>query len=186
MLAKCSINTLKVVATPGIDDHHISSEKFETKGILSDVCSRIVLKVLFFARVARPDLLSSVNMLAREVTKWTAACDDRLLRLISYINCTKHWVLKCHVGDDPSCLRLACYADASFAGDLRDSKSTSGCIVCLVGPNTFIPLSWFCKKQTAVSHSSTEAEIISLEAVVRMEGLPLLNLLESDDVCATS
>ena len=52
--------------------------------------------------MARPDLLWAVSSLAREVTRWTAACDDRLLRLISYINCTKHFCLKCHGGDEPA------------------------------------------------------------------------------------
>ena len=33
-----------------------------------------------------------------------------------------------------------------------------------------------CKKQTSVSHSSTEAEIISLDAVLRMDGIPALDL----------
>ena len=84
--------------------------------------------------------------------------------------------MECHVGDDATALRFALYADASFAGDLRDSKSSSGGLLCLIGPHTFVPLSWLCKKQTAVSHSSTEAEIIALEAAMRMEGLPMLNL----------
>ena len=30
------------------------------------------------------------------------------------------------------------------------------------GSHTFVPISWMCKKQTSVSHSSTESEIISL------------------------
>ena len=33
-----------------------------------------------------------------------------------------------------------------------------------------------CKKQTLVSHSSTESEILSLDAGLRMEGLPALDL----------
>ena len=33
-----------------------------------------------------------------------------------------------------------------------------------------------CKKQTAVSHSSTESEIISLDAGLRMDGIPALDL----------
>ena len=33
-----------------------------------------------------------------------------------------------------------------------------------------------CKKQTSVSHSSTEAEIISLDAGLRMDGIPTLDL----------
>ena len=31
------------------------------------------------------------------------------------------------------------------------------------GSHTFVPISWMCKKQTSVSHSSTESEIISLD-----------------------
>ena len=33
-----------------------------------------------------------------------------------------------------------------------------------------------CKKQTSVSHSSTESEIISLDAGLRMDGIPALDL----------
>ena len=35
----------------------------------------------------------------------------------------------------------------------------------------FVPISWMCKKQTAVSHSSTESEIISLDTGLRLDGL---------------
>ena len=35
---------------------------------------------------------------------------------------------------------------------------------------------YYCKKQTSVSHSSTESEIISLDAGLRMDGLPALDL----------
>ena len=38
------------------------------------------------------------------------------------------------------------------------------------------PISWMCKKQTSVSHSSTEAEIISLDAGLRLDGIPALDL----------
>ncbi len=48
----------------------------------------------------------------------------------------------------------------------------------LVGPRTFCPISWICKKQGAISHSSTEAEIIALDAGLRMEGIPLVSLWE--------
>ena len=84
--------------------------------------------------------------------------------------------MKCLVGDEPEDLKLAVFADASFAGDLKDSKSPSGGYLCLVGPRTYVPLTWVCKKQGAVSHSSTEAEVIALEALMRLEGIPSLNL----------
>ena len=42
------------------------------------------------------------------------------------------------------------------------------------GSHTFVPISWMCKKQTSVSHSSTEAEIISLDARLRLDGIRAL------------
>ena len=50
-----------------------------------------------------------------------------------------------------------------------------GCSVNF-GVHTFVPLSWACKKQTAVSHCSTGAEVIFLDSGWRLEGLPALAL----------
>ena len=44
------------------------------------------------------------------------------------------------------------------------------------GSHTFVPTSWMCKKQTSVLHSSTESEIISLDAGFRLDGIPALAL----------
>ena len=44
------------------------------------------------------------------------------------------------------------------------------------GSHTFVPTSWMCKKQTSVSHSSTESEIISLDAGLRLDGILALDL----------
>ena len=44
------------------------------------------------------------------------------------------------------------------------------------GSRTFEQISWMCKKQTSASHSSRESEIISLDAGLRMDGLPALDL----------
>ena len=170
-LSKRKIDSLKRVGTPCIDDNLMSPEDFISKGALAPCASKIVLKALYLARLARPDLLYSVNALAREVTKWTAACDKRLHRLMSYIHHTRDNVMLSFVGDRACDCKLMLFCDASFAGDLTDSKSTSGSIICLVGPNTFAPLTWMCKKQGAVSHSSTEAEVISMDAAVRLDGL---------------
>jgi len=87
--------------------------------------------------------------------------------------------MQCWVGDPPEDLQLAMFADASFASWLKDSKSTSGAILCLMGPNTYVPISWFCKKQGSISNSSTESELISLDAALRTEGIPALMLWET-------
>ena len=67
------------------------------------------------------------------------------------------------------------FQDSDFAGDLEDSKSASGGTLCTLSGHTFVPVSWMCKKQTAVSHSSTESEIISLDAGLRLDGIPALD-----------
>ena len=163
-------------ATPCIDDHLIPPEEFDERGILSAAAARIVLKALYVARIARYDFMWSVNMLAREVTRWTVACDRRLHRLICYMHQTAEYAQICFVGDSPGDCWLTLFSDASFAGDLRDSKSTTGGYLCLVGPNTYVPINLMCKKQGAVSHSTAEAEVISLDAGLRLEGIPTLTL----------
>ena len=57
------------VSTPCLDDHHFKKEELETVGELPKVCSQIVLKCLYLARIGRLDILWAVNKLARSVTK---------------------------------------------------------------------------------------------------------------------
>ena len=117
-----------------------------------------------------------MNKLARSITKWTQACDKRLARLISYIHHTCDFEQHCHEGKTAKQCRLGLFQDSDFAGDLEDSKSTSGRILCRFGSHTFVPIIWMSKKQTSVSHSPTEFEIISLDAGLRMDGTPALAL----------
>ena len=119
-----------------------------------------------------------MNKLARAAPKWTKACDKRLARLISYIHHTSEYRQYCYVVNTAQQCRLGLFQDPDFAGDLEDSKSPSGGILCIFGSRTFVPRSWTCKKQTSVSHSSTEAEIISLDAGLRMDGIHALTLLD--------
>ena len=175
-LANKTTQQLYKVSTPCIDDHHFKEEETKSIGELSTTCSQIVLKCLYLARIGRPDILWSVNKLARSITKWTKACDKRLNRLISYIHHTSEYKQYCHVGNTAKQCRLGLFQDSDFAGDLEDSKSTSGGTLCIFGSHTFVPISWMCKKQTSVSHSSTESEIISLDTGLRLDGLPALEL----------
>ena len=80
------------------------------------------------------------------------------------------------MGNTAQHCRLGLLQDSDFAGDLEDSKSTSGGVLFIFGSRTFVQVSWMCKKQTSVSHSSTESEIISLDAGQRMDGLLALDI----------
>ena len=156
--------------------YHFTEHELKSVRDLSKVSSQIVLKCLYLARIGRPEILWSAKKLARSMTKWTKACDKRLNRLISYIHHTCEYKQFCHVGNTAKQCRLGLFQDSDFAGDLEDSKSTSGGTFCVFGSHIFVPISWMCKKQTSVSHSSTESEIISLDARLRLDGTPALDL----------
>ena len=140
---------------------------------------KLFSNVYTLARIGRPDIPWSVNKLARSITKWTKACDKRLNRLISYIHQTCEYRQYCYVGNTAKHCRLGLFQDSDFAGDLVDSKSTSEGTLCIFGSHTFVPISWMCKKQISVSHSSTESEIISLDTGLRLDELLTLELWDS-------
>ena len=80
------------------------------------------------------------------------------------------------MGNTAQQCRLGLFQDSDVAGDLEGSKSTSGGTLCVFGSHTSVPISWMCKKQTAVSHSSTESEVISLDTGLRLDKLLALDL----------
>ena len=147
-----------------------------TVGDLSRVCSQILLTCFYWARIGRPDMLCTVNCVARSVKKWNRSCDERLARLISYIHFTTECRQYRHVGNIALACRLGLFQYADLASHLKSSKSTSGGSFCIFGRHAFVPMSCSCRKQTAVSHSSTAAEIISLDAGLRLERTPALNV----------
>ena len=148
--------------------------------VLSSDASEILMKILYGARVARPDLLRAVCGLASDITRWTKACDKRLFRLMYYIDSTVDYVL---VGKVPKSLkredlRYKLFADADWAGDKATARSTSGVFGCIVGPGTFWPHACKCAKRTCVSQSTPEAELVAAALAMRCVGLPALDLFD--------
>ena len=76
------------------------------------------------------------------------------------------------MGNTAKQYRLGLFQDSDFAGDLEDSKSTSGGTLCVLGSHTFVPINWMCKKRTSVS------EISSLDAGLRVDGISALDVCD--------
>ena len=129
-LANRTSQQLCKVFTPCIDDHHFKEGELKFLGELSKI-AEIVLKYLHLARIGKPYILWSMNKFARSITKWNKACDKRLNRLTSYIHYTCEcnsivlWVILKHKADRD------CFKTPILAGDLEDSKSTSGGTLCV-------------------------------------------------------
>ena len=177
-LANKTIQQLYKVSTPCIDDHHFKEEELKSVGELSKVCSQFV----FFRNACTwhvfddPIFYGQWTNLHGRITKWTKACDKTIIFFdIVCFHLICEYKQYCHVENTAKQWRLGLFQDSDFAGDLEDSKSTLGGTLCIFGSHTFLPISWMCKKQTSVSHSSTESEIISLDAGLRLNGIPILD-----------
>ena len=146
-LAGPEFQALKKVSTPFYDDkiaRPVETEA-ESKGKLAPIASRVLMKLLFAARMARYDLPRAVQGLASRVTKWSSDCDKALHRLMCYVDSTKDFTMRGFIGDESKHCKLWLLADSDHAGE-HDNKSTSGGILVLVGPNTYFPLSAFSKE----------------------------------------
>ena len=62
-------------------------------------------------------------------------------------------------------------AKQSPAGPLKQN-----CTLATVGSRTLVPINWTGKKQTSVSRSSAESEVVSVDAGLRMDGIPAVDL----------
>ena len=182
-LANITTRQLTQVSTPCIDDHHFKAEEMKSVGELSKICFQIVLKCLFLGTYWTTWYSMVSEKTCTSITKWTKACDKRLSRLISYIHHTCEYKQYCHVGNTAQQCILGLFQDSDFAGDLEDSQSTSGGTLCIFGSHTFVPMSWMCKKQTAVSHSSTESEIISFGHWIEIGWFACSGIMGSNCFC---
>ena len=122
-----------------------------------------------------PGIPRSVNKFARAVTWWTRATNAWLVRSPTFITRVMTGNIAVWVMTAQHC-RLVLFQDSDFAGDLEASKSTAGEFNASSEVEALVPTSCMCKKQTSVCHSLTESEVISLDAGLRMDGIPALDL----------
>ena len=164
------------VTTPCLDDHQFKKKNWGLLDKWQNFVFELFSKCLYLARIGRPDILWPVNKLARTVTNWTNACDT--FSRFDLLHTPHEWFqtpLSCgealHNSAGWDCLRTLILPEI-----LKTRKSTSEGLLCIFGSQTFVPRSWVCQKQTSVSHNSTEAKITSLDAGLRMVGIPALDL----------
>eukprot|EP00959_Pyramimonas_sp_CCMP1952_P215078 4500602-Pyramimonas_sp.AAC.1 len=101
-----------------------------------------------------------------------------LFRLICYIKCTSHYRMTSWVGDKKEDVLLKQYSDADLASDIRTRRSTSASYRAIWGPYTRAGQSMSSQRQTCVSHSKLEAEIVAADLALRKELLAALPLWE--------
>ena len=152
-LANKTTQQLYKVSTPCIDDHHFKEEELKSVGELSQRtlsnCSEMLILGTYWK--------TRYSMVRQQTCSCGRKMDQRLWQTFSAFWSHKFIAQQyCYVGNTAKQCRLGLFQDYDFAGDLKDSKSTSGGLLCIFGSQTFVPICWMCKKQTSVSHSSPQ------------------------------
>lgn len=141
-------------------NHEISKRDKSESLELEQRCRSVIGSIMYSMLCTRPDLCISVSILSRYQTCASQDLWQALKRVLRYIKGTLHLslIFKCEDIDNI----IVGYADADWAGDRTDRKSTTGYIFKLFGN----PISWRSQKQSTVALSSTEAEYIALSQSV--------------------
>ena len=154
-------------------------ELMKTPGKYGEHAPSLLMKPLYGARAARPDLCVPIQQLSSEVTRWSAECDRRIHRMYCYIFGTTDFALKGRLSKVPGTKYwLKHWPDADLAGNPFTAKSASGGWLELVDDkgNSF-PISWGTKKQDCTANHTAEAETFSMSTWLRGDGMPAQVLL---------
>ena len=100
-----------------------TSKQFHTEA------ARVIMKIMYAARMARPDLIRTISFLARFLTKWDDHMDKRLQRLMSYIHHSYSYRMYAYMGTDQQVFSLDVYSDSDYASCAETQRSTTGSII---------------------------------------------------------
>ena len=101
---------------------------------------------MYVMTCTRPNISYAIGVIARHVQAPTQAAIKALKRVMRYLKSTRTNGIT--LGGKN--LTLTSYADADYAGDITDRRSTTG-VICLLGDG---PIQWKSRKQRSVALST--------------------------------
>lgn len=143
----------------GIDFSALKNDDEEDEESKDFPYRELIGSLMYAAIASRPDIAHAINKLAQYSSNPSRAHWKLAKRILQFLYHTRERSLILG-GEKPT---VYAYADADFAGDTEDRKSTGGYAVFL-GNGV---VSWSSKKQTIVALSSTEAEYVVLSEATR-------------------
>ena len=179
LLARYGMEDANPVSTPALLDelvfHEGDQESFPFRSLVGSL--------LWISRGSRPDIAAAVGRLSRHVENPGPSHVTAAKRVLRYLKGTTDLCLTLC----PEMSRgIEVYADADYASDLGTRKSTTGYVVLFAG----CPIAWGSKRQSVVSHSTMEAELIATSVALR-EAIWIRNVLSElfenrSDLCGWS
>lgn len=134
----------------------------------------MVGSILWVACSTRPDVAYAASYLGRFAHSASALAIAAAERTVAHLSFTRHLGLKLGGQAQPD---LRVFSDADFAGCLDTRRSTTGIISFVYGS----PITWFSRRQSTVSASTTEAEYIAAAEAIR-EAEWLVRLLDDINI----
>ena len=110
--------------------------------------------LMYVMTCTRPDIAFAVGKVARQVESPSRAAITAVKRIMRYLKGTRTSGITLGGTEE----KLTAFADADFAGDINDRRSTTG-VICFLGSG---PVSWKSRKQSSVALSTTEAEYMAI------------------------
>ena len=156
VLKRFNMTECKPVSTPiepGKHFHELSEN--ETPANIHEY-QKIIGCLTYVTTASRPDLAAAVGILSKYMTKPSQEHWKGVKRILRYIKGTMNFGITFQA-KEKTCI-LTCYSDADWANDTETERSTSGYVFQINGST----ISWYSKKQSCVSRSTTEAEYIAL------------------------
>jgi hypothetical protein len=160
VLTKYNLQDAKIKSTPM--DSYIKLEPNKEQANKEDIkqYQMLIGSLLYIMLGTRVDIAYAVIKLARFASNPNNIHFTAVKRVYKYLKGTKDYGITYYKDSNQY---ISGYCDADYAGDLLSAKSTSGYIILLAGGI----ISWKSKLQSIIAQSTTEAEYIAINAVIK-------------------
>ena len=175
-LCGIELKTLKHMTSPAHPESIMVEEEASEQGMLKGYAAQVLMRLLWLARLSRPDLAFIVGRLASNVLRWSQWDDRQLLRDFVPQYTTREYVTVGTVshGYEP---QIFVYTDADFASCPWTSRSTSGIFIAIATGESLFPIFWQSKKQSSTAKSTSESDMIAMSSGLFGEGLQIQDML---------
>jgi hypothetical protein len=167
ILKKFGMENCVAVSTPMDPKIKLETRKPEEASADKHRYQELIGSLIYAMIGTRPDIAFSVQKLSQFSSDPSVTHMQAAKRILRYLQGTKMLGITYGLGNS----KLHGYADADYAGDINDAKSTGGYVFLMGGAS----ICWSSKKQSTVATSTTHAEYIAgFEAAREAAWLQLL------------